>query len=138
MFIGRTNEIKTLSYLQTSGKAEFVAIWGRRRIGKTYLVNSFFKDKAPYFFNVTGQKKGNKKRQLEIFRLEIERLFFAKARIPDFPSWREALNQLTACLASIETHNPSSVVVFLDELPWLSTPKSDLLGALDHAWKYTT
>lgn len=56
--IGRTKERNTLQHVMDSDKPEFVAIHGRRRVGKTFLVKEFFKDKAVLFFNVTGQKDG--------------------------------------------------------------------------------
>ena len=63
---GRANEIKILDRLLNSNKPEFLAIYGRRRVGKTYLIHEYFKNKGVYFC-VTGSANSNKKLQLGKF-----------------------------------------------------------------------
>ncbi|MES2613955.1 MAG: ATP-binding protein [Bdellovibrionota bacterium] len=135
MFVGRENEIKILENINSSNQAQFVAIYGRRRIGKTYLVETFFKNRSQKKFHITGEKNGDKRRQLEIFRIEIENIFYNRSRIPDLTSWNEAFNLLIACLKSLPSQaSLKSILIFLDELPWLAVERSGLLEALDHAW----
>jgi predicted AAA+ superfamily ATPase len=132
MLVGRENEYRILENLNSSDKAQFVAVYGRRRVGKTYLIESFFKERAQINFQITGEKKGSKKRQLEIFRIELENAFYNRTRIPNFSSWNEAFTLLIACLKALP--KTTSVLLFLDELPWLAGERSGLLEALDHAW----
>lgn len=89
---GRANEIRILDRLYHSKKAEFLAIYGRRRVGKTYLIHEYFKDKGVYFC-VTGSANSNKKLQLRKFYREFLNLF--PGLHPNEPKdWDEALYAL--------------------------------------------
>ena len=68
--IGRQAEMRELTRCLSSNRSEFVILFGRRRIGKTFLVNSFFKGK--YAFSFTGSHKATKDRQLERFALSLQ------------------------------------------------------------------
>lgn len=67
MLIGRIVEKQRLETVSQSTEAEFVVIYGRRRVGKTYLIRQFFKEKSCMFFQATGLQNGNLKKQLENF-----------------------------------------------------------------------
>ncbi|MES2274236.1 MAG: ATP-binding protein [Chlamydiota bacterium] len=125
----RGKEIKVLERLYSSGKAEFLAVYGRRRVGKTFLIREFFKNKGVYF-SLTGIKGAKNSKQLRNFSQEFERVF--KRELTPPKDWFEALVHLGK---AIEAQPGSSrVVIFLDELPWLATPKSGFLQDLDHLW----
>ena len=64
---GRENEIKILDNLWESSEAEFLAIYGRRRVGKTHLIREYFSKKRCIYFEITGQKDGSLEEQLENF-----------------------------------------------------------------------
>lgn len=134
MIIGRKKELKALKSICESESAQFVALYGRRRIGKTYLITEYFNGRSALFFQVTGIKKGSMKKQLDLFRLALQKTFFNDATIPELKSWKEAFNQLHACVLSMSKLKKGNIVVFLDELPWLATKKSDLLAELDQSW----
>lgn len=130
-FFGRENEKKLLKELYESDRPEFLAIYGRRRVGKTYLVNEFFRGKGVYF-EITGSKKAPKSEQLANFYREFISLFQnEEAAIPP-KDWGEALNLLKTALSKIP--ETQKVILFFDELPWLSSPRSGFLRALDYFW----
>ncbi|MFI4937391.1 MAG: ATP-binding protein [Candidatus Berkiellales bacterium] len=128
--IAREAELERLERLYNSDKAEFLAIYGRRRIGKTFLISQYFKDKGIYF-EVTGVKNGKKDSQLKKFHREFCRLFPSKANTPHPKDWDEAFARLQGQISQI---NKQKVIIFLDELPWLATLKSQLVQELDYYW----
>jgi len=129
-FFGRESEKAQLKELYDSSKAEFLAIYGRRRVGKTYLVNEFFKDKGVYF-EITGSNKASKTEQLANFYREFAAFFPETATTPP-KDWGEALNQLITAIKKIP--ESQKVILFFDELPWLASPRSGFLKALDYFW----
>ncbi len=121
--IGREVELEKLNDYYKSGKSEFVAIYGRRRVGKTFLIRSFFKDKFDFY--VTGIIDGSKEVQMEAFHTALQRYGHKGGRAA---SWIEAFNQLADLLER------KSLVVFIDELPCFDTPRAGFLQALDLFW----
>jgi uncharacterized protein len=131
IFFGREDEKKKLNELLESDRAEFLAIYGRRRVGKTYLISEFLKDKGIYF-EITGSKKAPKSEQLRNFFREFS-LLFPDETIDVCPKdWGEALSLLTSALAKIPRNQ--KIILFFDELPWLASPRSGFLRALDYFW----
>lgn len=128
---GRANEIKILERLLKSNKPEFLAIYGRRRVGKTYLIHEFFKDKGIYF-SVTGSINSNKKLQLRKFYRELQNLFPYLSDQEEPKDWDEALYALKEAVTQIDVHK--KVIIFFDELPWLASSKSGFLPALEYIW----
>lgn len=129
MIIGREKEREVLKKIWHSKKAEFIAIYGRRRIGKTFLIHEFFKDKGLYF-EITGSNKASKKEQLKNFSRELKTLFPGEQQ--SFNDWPDAFEAL---LNLIKLRDPSKkFIFFIDELPWLASPKSGFLSALDYFW----
>lgn len=129
--IGREKEKRVLSKLSTRNEPEFIAIYGRRRVGKTFLIRNFFRDKGLYF-EVTGQYQTSYKLQLENFYHALFKTFSITRPIPKPSSWKEALSLLTLL---IKTHaGRNKIILFFDELPWLATQRSGLLQALDYEW----
>ena len=126
----RQKELKILDRVYRSNQPEFLAIYGRRRIGKTFLVRQFFKKKGLYF-EVTGIKDGTLKQQLQSFRIEFSRVFGVEPALK-VSDWFEAFNQLRMMLEKIPAKE--RIVLFFDELPWLATARSGFLQALDHFW----
>ena len=133
--VGRHAEKKRLHELVLSKRAEFIALYGRRRIGKTFLVEQYLGGLSQTFIHITGQIDADRTRQLEIFQTEIEKKLFDQRRLPPFLTWNVAFQQLISGLKRRISESPKGIItVFLDEIPWLSTQKSGLLSALDHAW----
>lgn len=126
----RTREVNLFKEILNSSRAELVAIYGRRRIGKTYLVRNYFQNKGLYL-EVIGQNEGTLERQLELFTEAFSKTFYGGVALKRFESWNEAFSQLSK---EIDRNKKKKVIVFMDELPWLATKKSNLLQALDHEW----
>lgn len=129
--IGRKEEKRLLEKLYRSPKAEFLAIYGRRRIGKTFLVSTFFRDLGVYF-EITGSKYANKTEQLNNFHLEFVALFKPEKTYAAPKSWSEAFYRLKDEVCRIQP--PQKVILFFDELPWLASAKSGFLSALEYFW----
>ncbi len=129
---GRDSEIKILDSLWKSPEAEFLAIYGRRRVGKTHLIREYFSQKQCVYFEITGQKDGHLQDQLENFTQILSKTFFNNIPLRSPSSWKEAFELLTK---EIEKSPKSQhTVIFLDELPWLATKKSGMLQAIDYYW----
>lgn len=125
--IGRTVEQKELLRALESQQSEFVALYGRRRVGKTFLVNEFFN--SQFAFCATGIEGGTKREQLELFREELKRQGLEKC--PRLTTWIAAFSRLADLL---EASNEKKKVVFLDELPWFDTPCAGFLRAFEAFW----
>lgn len=129
--IGREKELAILEALFKSEEAQFLAIYGRRRVGKTYLISHFFNDKGIYF-EITGIKNAKKDAQLVNYSEEFADKFFSGKRQNMPKSWQEAFNQLRR---QVEQVDPAKkVIIFIDELPWFASKRSGFLPALDHLW----
>ena len=126
--IARNQEIKLLSTLYDSQKPEFLAIYGRRRVGKTFLIREFFKNKGVYF-SLTGLKGASLKKQLINFSSEFSGIFQETIQPK---TWQEAFDHLRRALQKITTR--SRIILFFDELPWLATARSEFLLDLDYLW----
>lgn len=125
--IGRENEIRILRECYNSGKPELVAVYGRRRIGKTFLVKNLLMDKFDFF--VTGMFEGSLKEELAIWNQKLSD--YSCHQVPVAKSWMEAFSQLKQY---IQTLNKERIVVFIDELPWLDTPRSKFVKAFEQFW----
>lgn len=128
---GRAKEIKILDRLFKSNKPEFLAIYGRRRVGKTYLIHEYFKDKGVYFC-VTGSANSNKKIQLRKFQRELLNMFPSLNDLKEPKDWDEALYALKEAISNID--KTKKVIIFFDELPWLASNRSGFLPALEYMW----
>lgn len=129
---GRGEEIATLEHVFNSNKPEFLALYGRRRVGKTYLIRQFFEGKDAIFFNVTGSKNGSRLKQLTHFSQQIGEVFYGGLSITVPKNWDDAFGVLTKAINQQE--KSKKVILFFDELPWMATKKSLLLQGLDYYW----
>lgn len=130
--IGRQEEIQKLQQFLDSPRPEFMAIYGRRRVGKTYLIRQFFKNKNVIFFNVTGTKEGGVSEQIENFIQQIGKVFYYNTKLQRGKDWREALEMLTVAMEQMAKNK--KIVLFIDELPWMATRNSKLLRHLEYYW----
>ena len=130
--IGREKETGILKNCRMSGKSEFVAVYGRRRVGKTFLVKEFFEEE--FAFYSTGILNGNRDAQLSAWNNEISR--FGGAGLPPAKNWIEAFENLNMLIGRPGAQGGSSgkKVIFLDEIPWMATMHSDFLAGLDYFW----
>jgi AAA+ ATPase superfamily predicted ATPase len=128
VIIGRKREQKLLNQYLESDKSEFVAVYGRRRIGKTFLIREFFDNKFAFYFS--GVENSDKKTQLENFNIAINQ--YGNTYFPPVKNWSRAFEQLKNVLGQSKTKGRK--VIFIDELPWLDTPASSFIPAFEYFW----
>ena len=131
--IGRKKEIEILDLLTKTNKPEFLVVYGRRRVGKTYLVKEYFNNQ--FAFYATGLLNGNMKSELKAFNDSLRSYGLLEKKIPT--DWYEAFSRLRQLIESETVKKDSltgKVVVFLDEVPWMDTARSDFKSALDYFW----
>ena len=125
--IGRKSEQGELARMYESDESEFVAIYGRRRVGKTYLVRETFD--GQFTFQHSGLAKGGMKRQLANFAVSLKSFGLSGHGTPK--NWDEAFVMLREVIDASEFRRK---VVFIDEMPWLDTPRSNFVSALEGFW----
>lgn len=129
MLIGRENEIATLHGLMSSDESQFVAVYGRRRVGKTFLIREAYKNH--FVFQHTGTYGATRRQQLSDFRESLYLAGMGKCAMPK--TWSEAFGLLWNFLNTFP-ENEEKKVIFIDELPWMDTVKSNFVRSLDHFW----
>ena len=127
--IGRHKEQAKIQTCLESGKSEFVVVYGRRRIGKTFLIRRFFKDR--YDFSFVGKHNVPQKQHLEEFAKALQQ-YSHSAFAPELRNWNEAFGCLAAYLDKVEKKGKKTL--FFDEMPWMDTPKSNFVTALENFW----
>lgn len=127
MLVGRKKEIKILLDASQDDKSHFIAIYGRRRVGKTYLIRETYGYR--FTFQHAGLSEGGMKEQLFAFTSSLKD---TGLNIKEKPSnWLEAFEYLKD---SVRNSNEKKKIIFIDELSWMDTPKSDLMVALENFW----
>lgn len=128
--IGRKEEQLILKHCYQSTQSRLVAIYGRRRIGKTFLVRKYFDHKIR--FEVSGLYRGNMSDQLAHFSQAIARAGFVPASLTPPATWMSAFSLLALYLDQFK--DGSKKIIFIDELPWFDTPRSKFLMAFENFW----
>lgn len=128
MLVCRIREIEKLDRLVQSPKSEFLAVYGRRRVGKTFLIREYFNNRFDFY--ATGLAKGNTRQQLTNFTIFLNNQFAGHHAVPD--SWLEAFNLLIQLLE--ESRTDKKRIIFIDEMPWFDTRKSDFMMGLEFFW----
>ena len=131
--IGRLEEKKILEKSLKSKKPEFIVVYGRRRIGKTYLIKNYFENKFSFYTSGLNDKTykiqlNNFKNSLIEYGLDIHK---------NIPNWMEAFSYLKKLLESDKVYRhplTNKRIIFLDELPWMDGRRSDFKAALDLFW----
>ena len=127
MLIGRDNERRILQDALKSEYSQFIAVYGRRRVGKTFLIRESYDYK--FAFQFTGADKTPTKKQLARFRNALKQSGLKD--VPLLASWIDAFYELERYLDSMPE---GKKVVFFDELPWMDTPRSGFLSELESFW----
>lgn len=128
--IGRNYESERLKRSLKSEDSELIAIYGRRRVGKTFLIRKVYEKHIR--FEVTGLYGGSQEKQLEVFFDELKRVS-GKIKNSNKPKgWKEAFELLKLYINSLRSQTKK--VIFIDEMPWLDTHKSDFRMYLGHFW----
>ena len=128
MLIGRERELTDLRLMLDTDKSEFVAVYGRRRVGKTFLIREAYGYR--FSFDHTGLKGGKTAKQLRAFGESLRRYGMKRRKTPH--DWMEAFGMLGELISA--RGESGKKILFLDECPWMDTPRSDFLVALDHFW----
>lgn len=132
LLVGREAEKKILLEALDTPESEMIAVIGRRRVGKTFLVRDTYKEKID--FEITGIQNVSLKEQLLNYFLILKSTFKEQAHEISLPqNWLEAFHQLSLCLEKTERTGKKQIV-FLDELPWLASRKSGFLNGLSFFW----
>ncbi len=129
--ISRKREKKELEYCEKSKKSELICVYGRRRVGKTFLVEQTFRDFA---FRAVGLEKGTIRQQLRSFGQRLNDYGDDVKKAPK--DWFEAFSRLDKILSkeSVKCSQNGKKIVFLDEFPWFATKRSDFLVAFEEFW----
>jgi predicted AAA+ superfamily ATPase len=129
--VGRVEEQRILKQKLETGNPELIAVYGRRRVGKTYLIRKYLKDSI--VFEVTGIHKASFADQLKNFSLALGHAIKTTAPLAAADSWLQAFHDLDRYLLD-KLEPKKTAVLFFDEFPWMHTPRSNFLRAFDHWW----
>lgn len=127
MIIGRKSEQRELREIANAEYSKFVAVYGRRRVGKTFLIRETFN--YSFTFQHTGLAKGKLKDQLLSFRASLQ--IASGKKYAQFTNWYHAFFALEEWLNSLQE---GKKIIFFDELPWMDTPRSNFISGLEHFW----
>lgn len=130
MLTGREKEVATLQALLVTGESELVSVIGRRRVGKTFLVQSVYGERIA--FEITGIQNASIKEQLENFSIALSLYSRPPLPVQRPRSWLEAFRLLILFLEN--TASAEKRVIFFDEMPWLATRRSGFLKAFGFFW----
>lgn len=130
MVIGRENQLFLLNNALISNKSELVAVYGRRRVGKTFLIRETYK--KHFVFELSGIPQGDIKDQLMNFYQELVKKSKKIAKYPKPANWMEAFSLLEKFIDGLTTKGKK--VIFLDEFPWIYTQKSKFIQLFAHFW----
>lgn len=128
--VGRKEEQEILLKALDSSEAEMVAVIGRIRVGKTFLVEQVYQDKI--VFQITGLQKEPLKKQLRNFQDQLTEFSAASLPVKVPQDWLEAFQLLRTYLKT--KVGKQKIILFFDELPWLATHKSGFLSAFGYFW----
>jgi predicted AAA+ superfamily ATPase len=128
--IGRKNELEILERLYTSHKSEFLIVYGRRRVGKTFLIDQRFDEH--FSFRMSALSNATGEQQLAKFQTLFNASVDPDWALSDVPkNWLDAFQSIIKC---VQRDTRSRKVLFFDELPWFDTHNSDFMMALDDFW----
>ncbi len=132
ILVGRAQEQEILKAALHSAEAEMVAVIGRRRVGKTFLVKTVYESRMA--FEITGLQNAPVSQQINHFNFTLAR--FAQSAIPiaQADNWLDAFRILTYVLEQKLKEDPDKQVVFIDELPWLAANDNGFLSGLEYFW----
>jgi len=134
--IGRAIERRILREALTSDSPELIAVWGRRRVGKTFLIRQGRTPIEDHFFEVTGRRKARRKEQLGHFMDGFVKAFRPSYTLPLPETWDGALRYLGDAVESFPKDG-KPITVFFDEAPWLDSRRSGFIDALEYFWNAT-
>lgn len=135
--IGRKVEFEKLQSAIEKNRAQLIAVYGRRRVGKTFLINEFFENKYTFKHTaVSPVDEVTKKKKKNLMKLQLQEFYYSMrsygldgtASVPT--GWQEAFHMLQELLAKKD--NGERMIIFIDELPWMDTPRANFIPAFEH------
>lgn len=127
MLLGRKKELEMLKAISCDGQSHFVAVYGRRRVGKTFLIRESYNYR--FTFQHAGLSEGGMKEQLFAFTSSIKDTGYKVDKKPK--NWLEAFELLKDL---VRQSSEKKKIIFIDELSWMDTARSDLMMALENFW----
>ena len=134
--IGRKREFDLLQEAIEKPRAQIITIYGRRRVGKTFLVNEFFNNKYAFKHTAVSPLDENNKTKRGILKIQLQEFHYSMRNYglshdePVPANWSEAFHVLQSLME--QKDDGSNMVIFIDELPWMDTPRSNFLLAFEH------
>lgn len=127
MLVGRDKEKNILLGALNEEYSQFIAVYGRRRVGKTFLIRESYDNK--FCFCYTGADKMTSRKQLARFRRELKSQGLSD--VQDLSNWGDAFSELKRF---INKQPEGKKVIFMDELPWMDAQRSGFLPELEAFW----
>lgn len=127
MLIGRDKEKQILLSALEEEYSQFIAVYGRRRVGKTFLIREAFENK--FDFQYTGAANLTARKQLVRFRRALKE--YGQKDTPELTNWGDAFSELKRFITNL---SEGKKLIFLDELPWMDAPRSGFLSELESFW----
>ena len=127
--IGRKSVIEDIMKSINSDKSEFIAVYGRRRVGKTFLIRNMFE--GHFTLTFSGVSRSNTKTQIASFNAKLRQHPVIGESLSNANTWMEAFNNLREILYK---DTRKTKIIFIDELPWLDTKNSGFMAALEYFW----
>ena len=138
LIVSRKQEQLVLKQLQDEPTAQFLAVYGRRRVGKTFLIREYFEDGFAFMHTAVSPMELKEKDQKLLYRVQLDEFAASLSKYgctdtTPIKNWFDAFHRLETLLDS-RRKTKKKMVVFIDELPWLDTPRSGFLSAFEHFW----
>lgn len=127
MLIGRDKEKQILLNARSEEYSQFIAVYGRRRVGKTFLIRESYE--YNFDFQFTGAAKLTARKQLVRFRRALKE--HGQKDTPELTNWGDAFSELKRFITNL---TEGKKIIFLDELPWMDAPRSGFLSELESFW----
>lgn len=126
LFVGREKELQLLREYIGSPQSEFIAVYGRRRVGKTFLIQKVVGDGCAFY--AAGMNGVSMRMQLSNFMQGISK------KCPDVHLAKSWLDAFIALENYLESLPDGKKIVFIDEMPWMDSPRSNFISGLEHFW----
>ena len=135
--VARETEIHQLDTLMEEELPQFVAVYGRRRVGKTFLVREYFNDEFAFFHTAISPRELKDRQPELLYRIQLDEFgktlkLYGYQDDSQIKDWFDAFDRLWRL---IQQHpGEERLVLFIDEMPWLDTPRAGFMSALEHFW----
>ena len=138
LIVAREQEQMIFKQLLKEPTAQFLAVYGRRRVGKTFLIREFFENRFAFMHTAVSPMELKEKDKKLLYRIQLDEFAASLAKygyedVTPIENWFDAFHRLERLLDA-KRKTKKKMVVFIDELPWLDTPREGFLSAFEHFW----